>query len=189
MEVKRYDSFITEAKKDDAKEEIIKMLNSKPTVTMSNENWPTEKDIYTQAGVCRYLKDKYTSSQVLGALNDIKNDKKIELKSIRVKNFHYNENYPYFYLGLSEEEAQKVKEKYEEKNEVANKETITKRKEVKAASKKATDEKKRPAKKVAAKKVGTAKKVADKKVTPAKKVAAKKVVPAKKVAAKKLPKK
>lgn len=166
MEVKRYDQFINESKKDDAKEEILKMLDSKPTVTMSSEKWPTEKGMYTQAGIIKHLKDKYTNHQVLNALHDIKNDKKIALKHLTIKNYHYNENYPYYYIGLSEAEAKEIKDKYEEKNEVANKKTIDKRQETKAAAKKAVAEK-RPAKKVA-------KKVAAKKVA-AKKVGAKKI--------------
>lgn len=167
MEVKRYNQFINEAKKDDAKEEILKMLKGNPTVTMSSEKWPTEKGIYSQAGIIRHLKDKYNNNQVLNALHDIKNDKESGIKHIMVKNYHYGSNYPYYYIGLSEAEAKEAKEKYEEKNEVANKKGNDKKKENKSAAKKASDEK-RPAKKVAAKKVA-AKKI------PAKKVAAKKV--------------
>jgi len=172
MEVKRYNQFINEAKKDDAKEEIISMLNANPTVTMSNDMWPTEKGIYSQAGMIRYLKDKYNNNQVLNALHDIKNDKKSGIKHIMVKNYYYNENYPYYYIGLTEAEAKEAKEKYEEKNEVVNKKTIEKRKETKEASKKAAEEK-RPARKAAAKKKAPAKKAAAKKIAP-KKVDAKK---------------
>ena len=170
MEIKKYDQFLNEAKKDDAKEEILKMLKSKPTITMSNENWPTEKGIYSQAGMIRHLKDQYTTQQVLNALHDIKNDKSVDIKFIRVMNYKYNEPYPYYYLGLTEAEAKDIKEKYEEKNEVVNKKFVDKRKETKEASKKAASEK-RPAKKVA-KRVG-AKKVGMKKVG-AKKIEAKK---------------
>lgn len=172
MEVKRYNQFINEAKKDDAKEEILKMLNSNPTVTMSNDKWPTEKGIYSQAGMIRYLKDKYNNNQVLNALHDIKNDKKSGIKHIMVKNYYYNESYPYYYIGLTEAEAKEAKEKYEEKNEVVNKKTIDKRKETKVAAKKAAEEK-RPAKKVSAKKVAAKK-------APAKKVATKAPVKKKK---------
>ena len=152
MEVKKYFQFINEAKKDDAKEEILKMLEDKPTVKMSNDNWPTEKGIYSQAGMIRFLKDKYTNHQVLGGLHDIKNDKKSGLKHVMVKNYYYNESYPYYYIGLTEEEANKIKESYEEKNEVVNKDAIEKRKESKKANAKKVAEKKKPAKKVPAKK-------------------------------------
>ena len=162
MEVKKYFQFINEAKKDDAKEEILKMLEEKPTVKMSNDNWPTEKGLYSQSGFIRHLKDKYTNHQVLNALHDIKNDKKIGLKHVMVKNYCYNESYPYYYLDITAEEANKIKDSYEEKNEVINKDAIEKRKESKKAAAKKVAEKKKPAKKVPAKKV------------PAKKVAAKK---------------
>ncbi len=176
MEVKRYNQFINEAKKDDAKEEILKMLNSNPTVTMSSKNWPTEKSAYSQAGIIAYLKGKYTTDQVLNALHDLKADKKVGVKHILVKNYHYNENYPYYYIGLTEAEAKDAKEKYEEKNEVDNKDFIAKKKEDKSPAKK--EEVKKPAKKVAAKKAApkkvAAKKVEEPKKAP-KKVADKKV--------------
>jgi hypothetical protein len=151
MEVKKYGEFINESKKDDAQSEIIKMLEDKPTVTMSSEKWPTEKGIYSQAGIIKFLKGKFSNNQVLNALHDIKNDKKIGLKSIKVKNFEYNENYPYYYLGLSESEAKDIKDKYEEKNEIDNKKTINKRAEAKSAAKKAS---KKVTKKPVTKKIG-----------------------------------
>lgn len=164
MEVKKYFQFVNEAKKDDAKEEILKMLESKPTVKMSNDNWPTEKGLYSQAGIIRHLKGQFTNHQVLNALHDIKNDKKIGLKHVMVKNYYYNESYPYYYLGLSEKEANETKESYEEKNEVINKDAIAKRKESKKAAAKKAEEKK-PAKKVAKKVAKAAKKIGAKKGT------------------------
>lgn len=194
MEVKRYNQFVNEAKKDDAKADLLSMFEKKPTVTMSSEKWPTEKGIYSQSGMINYLKGKFTSGQVLNALHDLKNDKKVALKHISVKNHRYNESYPYYYIGLSEAEAKDLKEKYEDANEASNKGPMAKKKEdnekVKAAAAKAEEsEPKKPAKKVAPKKVAP-KKVAPKKAEPAAKAVAKKVapkkVPAKKVAPKKV---
>ncbi len=159
--VQKYTEFINEAKKDDAKAEIIKMLDSKPTITMSSDKWPTEKGIYSQSAIIKFLKGKFTTDQVLGGLNDLNNDKKSDLKNIKVKNYYYNETYPYYFMGLTEDEAKKAKESYEEKNEVTNKGAIDKKKAVTKMAAKKEEEKKRPAKKVAAKKMA-AKKVAKK---------------------------
>lgn len=166
MELKRYGQFINEAKKDDAKEEIVKMLNSKPTVTMSGEEWPTEKDMYTQAGIIKHLKDKYNNNQILNALHDLKNDKKADVKHILVKNYNYDKNYPYYYSGLTDAEAKSAKSKYEEKNEIDNKTTIDKREESKEANKKVIAAKRPARKKAGAKKATpTIKKVGARKAT------------------------
>lgn len=143
MEIKKYDQFVNEAKKDDAKEEIVQMLKKKPTVTKTNNYWPTEKGIYSQAAMISYLKDKYTNHQVLGGLHDLNTDKKSGIKSIMVRNYHYKENYPYYYMDMTEEEAKKVKDSYEEKNEIISKE---KKKVVKKEEPKKEEPKKEPKK-------------------------------------------
>jgi hypothetical protein len=142
------------------------MLKNKPTVTKLSSKWPTEKGIYSQSGMIAYLKPLgYNEDAVLSALNMIQNDKKSEVEYIKVKNFVYKESYPYYYIGLSKEEASKIKEEYEEKNDVSNK----------SEPKKAVAAKKEVTKKVAKKAVagkGAVKKVVAKKAV-AKKVAKK----------------
>lgn len=119
MDIINFTEFsILEAKKqkEDAKAAIIQMLNDKPTVTKSNNAWPTEKGIYSQSGIISHLMGKYAKSDILAAISDLGK----EISSINVKNFKYNSSYPYYYT-CSKEEATKIKDKYETENKENNK--------------------------------------------------------------------
>ena len=118
MSIINYTEFaILEAKKqkEDAKAAIIQMLKDKPTVTKTSNAWPTEKGIYSQAGIISHLISKYTKGDILAAISDLK-----EVKHISVKNIKYNTSYPYYYT-CSKEEATKIKDKYEEEGKENNK--------------------------------------------------------------------
>jgi hypothetical protein len=93
------------------------------------------------------------------ALYYISNDKefkdiKSKLKHFSAKNSHYNENYPYHYMDLNEDEVKKVKQTIEkesaeqakpeiEKRELSKKRHLAtaKEKEVKKTEKKTTERK------------------------------------------------
>jgi hypothetical protein len=113
MEVIKFSDFlINEAKvqKDEVKKAILDFLKEKPTINATNKNWPTQKGIYLQGSIVKHL-SKYNSTTVLNSLADLSSDKEIE--SIRVKNIEYKHTYPYYYIDLSKEEANKIKDKYE----------------------------------------------------------------------------
>lgn len=111
--VKYSDFLILEAKKqkEEVEQGILGMLDKKPEVETSKW-WPNEKGIYSQAGIIRYFKDRFTDSQISGALNDLGS----KIKHINVKNSEYKSNYPYYFVGLSSDEANKIKAKYEEED-------------------------------------------------------------------------
>ena len=114
MEVIKYSDFlILEAKKqkEEVEQAILDMLDKKPEVETSKW-WPNEKCIYSQGGIVKYLKDKFSDSQVTGALGDLGS----KVKHISVKNSEYKSSYPYYFTGLSADEANKVKAKYEEED-------------------------------------------------------------------------
>ena len=105
MKIVKYSEFvINETKKSkDASLDLIKMIEDKPNVDMANPKWPNEKGIYSQAGMIKYFKGKYTTDDVLGAIHLLTNDKTIKLENIKVKNYFYKESLPYYYVGLSKE--------------------------------------------------------------------------------------
>ena len=105
--IKKYFDFINEAKKapGEKKEkatelvaEIIKMLNSCPTVEMTND-WPNEKHAYTLAGIKKYMKTKdFTATEVDDAMTKIANDKESDVENVKVEVAKYNEEYPYYFI-------------------------------------------------------------------------------------------
>ena len=161
----KYGDFITEAKAKDKGaivDLLIKLLEEKPKVTLSGKTFPDEKDAYTLAGIKKYFRDHgFTSEDVDDAFYYLgqDKDKKSKVKHFNAKNFHYDENYPYHYIGLTQAEVDKVKERIEkesqemakpeiEKRQAAKKKHVAaaKEREAKKADKKTT-ERKTPAKK------------------------------------------
>ena len=159
--VLKYSQFINEAKKDKNAlvELLVKMLKDKQKIEMGKA-FPTEKGAYTIAGIKKYFSEHgMTKDNADDALYYINNDKefkdvKSKLKHFSAKNSHYNENYPYYYMDLNEDEAKKVKQTIEkesaemakpeiEKRELAKKRHLVaaKEKEAKKAEKKTTERK------------------------------------------------
>ena len=115
----KYGDFITEAKAKDKGaivDLLIKILEEKPKVTLSGKTFPDEKDAYTLAGIKKYFKEHGLSPEdVDDAFYYLAQDKtkKDKVKHFTAKNFHYDERYPYHYIGLSSTEVEKVKERIE----------------------------------------------------------------------------
>jgi hypothetical protein len=95
------DFSLNEAKSDKelskGAKDIIKMLEGKPSVKM--DTFENEKGAYTLSGIKTHLNDKYTSAKIDQFIHEIQNSKKVNLKNIRIKNYKYNEYYPYYYIG------------------------------------------------------------------------------------------
>jgi len=144
----KFSEFIKEAKevqnkKDTKKDkgvELLKKLLKSKTLIASNENWPEEKGIYSFAGIKKYFKDNgLTNNDADQAINSLQNERGGELKSIRVKNYYYDESYPYLYISLSKVEAEEAKKKMENWSKEKSKPEIEKKKEL---AKKADETKK-----------------------------------------------
>lgn len=119
-----------ETKKDKSTELLTKLLKSKTKIEMSDK-WPTEQGIYSLAGIKRYFKDNgLTNNDADQAVNKLQGDKKSEMKSIKVKNFYYGDNYPYFYISLSDSDAEMAKKKMEDWSKEQAKPEIQKKKEL-----------------------------------------------------------
>jgi DNA mismatch repair ATPase MutS len=171
MEIKKYTDFINEARinKDEVIDALTKMFKDKPHVEM--DTLPNEKGIYSLAGMKKYLSGKYTSLQVSNAHGDLLNDKNVDIKVIKVRVESWSENVPYWYMDLTEAQAKKIKEEYEEQEKSKNKEEIEKKEKHKkdqkaAAAGKAEMKKEETAKKAARK--SAPKKTATKAATPKK---------------------
>lgn len=148
MKIVKYSEFLlNETKKSaGASLELMKMFDDKPSVKIGNDKWPDEKGIYSQSGMIKNFKDKYSTDDILGALHILRNDKKIKLDMILVKNFVYDEKLPYYYTGLTKEEATKIKDSYEKENEEFAKPQLKKKADLnkKAAAEKASKSTRKP---------------------------------------------
>lgn len=143
MEIINFTDFLVlEAKveKDEIKKDILDMLKEKPTIEPSSKNWPKQKGIYLQGSIVKHL-SKYPSIAVANALSSLISKKEIE--RISVKNIEYKTSYPYYYTGLSKEEANKIKEKYEseDSNKVVEKKPEAKSRRRPASSKSPVEKK------------------------------------------------
>jgi len=133
MEVQKFSDFLlNEARtnKKDVVDELLDMFKKRPNVEM--KGIANERGIYSLAGMKTYL-SKYSNVIVNQAFTDIQNDKKIDLKSIRVKVAKWGESIPYWYIGLSEEQAKKLKDEYQEEEYKKNEKDINKKAEIKKA--------------------------------------------------------
>jgi len=114
------------------------MLKEKPTIEPSSKSWPTQKGIYLQGSIVKHL-SKYNSTALVNTLADLSSKKEIE--NVSVKNIAYNHSYPYYYVGLSKEEANKIKDKYESEDSENHKDvkkTVAKKTETKPKRKSAS---------------------------------------------------
>jgi predicted MPP superfamily phosphohydrolase len=159
MEIQKCSDFINEARvsKDQVVADLLTMLKEKPNVEMTK--LANERGIYSLSGMKSYL-SKYNSTSVGNALQDLQNDKKSGLKTISVKVSVWNEMVPYWYIGLTEDKAKKLKEQYEEEELNKNKKSVDKQVATKKANK-ATADARKTVKKTVTKKA--AKKTATKK--------------------------
>lgn len=156
MEVKKFSEFlVNEARtnKSEVVDKLKKMLSDKPTLEMGK--CADEKGIYSLAGMKKYLSE-YKTVEVSNALHELQNDKKYDLKYIYVKVSHWDKSMPYWYFGLSESEAKKLKEEYEKEELQRNKEEYEKSMELRKHQKQVSDAKKE-ARKSAPKKAATKK--------------------------------
>lgn len=156
MEIQKCSDFINEARvsKDQVVSDLTAMFKEKPNVEMTK--LANERGIYSLSGMKKYL-SKYNPTSVGNALQELQNDKKSGLKVISVKVSVWNEMTPYWYIGLTEEKAKKLKDEYEEEESNKNKTTVDKKVATKKAAKVASDNK-RVAKKAAPKKKAARKK-------------------------------
>lgn len=124
MSVKKFIEFINEAKDDgECSAQLLDLFKKKPEVKMTTSFWPTEKGIYSMGGISNFLNKKFKASPAncLGSL--IKSNK---IECIKIKNYHYNETYPYYYMGLTEDQAEKIKKEYEDYSKLHGKKVVKK---------------------------------------------------------------
>lgn len=162
----KFIEFINEAKAKDKKviiDLLFKLLEDKPKVKLDSKSYPDEKDAYSLAGIKNYFKEHgLTSGDADDAFYYLEQDKerKSKVKHFGAKNFNYDQNVPYNYIGLTDDQVEKLKSRIEaeskelakpeiEKREankkrlaVANKERETKKAEKKTTEKKTTTKKK-----------------------------------------------
>lgn len=137
--IQKFYEFINEkVNMDDVGSEIQKMLDKKPTVKMTSDNYPSEKGIYSLAGIKKYLSDKYTTLQVDGGMYNL-NQAKIKLDFIGVDVYYSTSKksrVPFYYSGLDKKQAENYKKEFEEKNAELSSAIIKKSQEKKATVKK-----------------------------------------------------
>lgn len=117
----KFEKFvINEAKKskelaEKIKKSIIDLFDKCPKVEKSNDNWPTEKCLYSLSGIKSYIRKKLPELKNNTQIDNIFQDYSKELKYLRVKNNKYGDTYPYYYNSdkVSESEAKNIKEEYE----------------------------------------------------------------------------
>jgi len=136
--IQKFYEFINEkVNMDDVGADIQKMLDKKPTVKMTSDNYPSEKGIYSLAGIKKYLSDKYTTLQVDGGMYNL-NQAKIKLDSIGVDVYYTTSKksrVPFYYSGLDKKQAENYKKEFEEKNAELSSVIIKKGQEKKATVK------------------------------------------------------
>lgn len=110
---------------EEIKEVIDELFNKCPIVSKSNNKWPTEKCLYSLSGINKYVHDK---------VSGLKNNSKIynffhnyalvdkKVKSVFIKNYEYDNSYPYYYNPdkVSKEEVDKKKKEYEQYSKEQN---------------------------------------------------------------------
>lgn len=154
MKIIKCSEFLVEARvnKDEVIEALVAMFKKKPNVEM--ESTANERGIYSLAGMKKHL-SQYKSMDVGNALGSIKDDKEEDLNVISVYVSKWKEKVPYWYIGLTKEQATKLKDAYEREESNKNKAEVVKKEESKKAATKANAEK------VAAKKAPKAKTTKD----------------------------
>lgn len=100
---------------NEVSKEILKVLKSKVEIKSESENFSNSSKIYSIANIINALNDKYKTLKICQALDDVDNCEELNVKYILVKNFYFDERFPYFYLSdiVSDKEAISLKEKLE----------------------------------------------------------------------------
>lgn len=132
--VLKFEDFINEAKKDKDStiNLLVKILTDKPLIELNSKTFPDEKGAYTLSGLKKYFKSKgFTSGDVDDAFYTIDNNKeyknKYKIEYFNVKNYCYDQSYPYHYMGLSKSQADKLKDELTEKSKEMAKPEIEKK--------------------------------------------------------------
>lgn len=152
--IKKFEDFVLESRKTKDKgslvDLLVKLLSEKPEIKLKSPNYPTEKGAYSLAGMKSYFKSNgKTNAECDEAFYQMGKSKTLKVGDFAAKNFYYDEGVPYFYMDLSKDDIQKIKDKYEKESENQAKPIVDKRKEQKkvaAASAKAKKERKQPKK-------------------------------------------
>ena len=111
---------------------VLEMLKSKPELKSKSECFPnTHSGVYSQAGLILNLASKYTDLKVCQGLNDLQDCKEIDLRCVKVKNFYYEDVYPYYYFAefTTDEEAKAIATEYEVWSKIQAKDIMAARKE------------------------------------------------------------
>ena len=159
----KFTEFINEARK--SKKEITDVLgelfSKKPAVKVSDK---TQKGIYSLAGIIQYFKDNGMSSQnatdalyhfdkefakrekeELNKTTDDKNAKEEltkKIKNVSVEDSKLGKKYPYYYVDLTKEEADKIKSELEKDSKEKAAPELAKRAEMRKKSAALSKEKK-----------------------------------------------
>lgn len=133
MKIKRFNEA-KEEKFNPVKEDILKVLRNTPKIKMGTEeynNYPDEHKLYSIAGLCNKLGDKYSTLKIDQGIHDLRNKykKEVDLKVISAKNYEFDDNTAYYYLGdvVDTDEAKEIKKEYENWSKEKSKEAIDKR--------------------------------------------------------------
>lgn len=139
--IHKFDEFLFEAKsREDNTSLLLKLFNEKPVIKLQSVS---QEGAYSLAGMKRYFRDNgKTNDQCDDAFYVLNKDKSNKIESISIRDHKYNENIPHFYIGLTKEEALKIKEDYEKDNLNKNKDLLDKRKEAKKTASRERDAKK-----------------------------------------------
>jgi hypothetical protein len=141
------DFCLFEARKDKKSliDTVIKLLEDKPQVKVGET---TYKGIYSLAAIKQYFKNNnLTAQNADDAIYSMQSDK--NLKNIKVKDSKNKTTYPCYYMDMTSEEAEKLKEKLESESIEKAKPELAKRAEIKkkAAQNRATTRKRNTTKK------------------------------------------
>ena len=124
--LKKYNDHVLNEKKEikteksDIEKKIMKLFKDKPLISSTSTNWPDAKCVYSLSDIKKYINgDNLKIDNIFQDM--IKKNKKI--KSIKIKNLEYKDNYSYYYYEdyVSDEEAEECKIKMEESQKTAKK--------------------------------------------------------------------
>ena len=133
MKIRKFNEA-KEEKPNPIKDDILKILRTTPKIKLGDEeynNYPDEHKLYSVAGLCAKLGDKYTTLKIDQALNDLKTkDKEVDIKVIGAKNYEYDDKTAYYYLTdvVDEDEVKEIKKEYEDWSKEASEDAIDRRK-------------------------------------------------------------
>lgn len=121
MKISNYNDFLLlEARKSKAEVETAVMdFIKKGSKVETSKDWPNEQKLYSLSSIIKGLKGEFKSEQISNAVTSSN-----EIKSITVNVPRYG-RYPYYYLDISDEKANEIKEEYEK--EVKGEEKVAKK--------------------------------------------------------------